>query len=58
MGTRLHPDCYAMRNTAKITPGVPSTFTHNALLPLLIIRDSYWLDDTSKIRRRIPSTCV
>jgi len=33
----MHRDCNAMEGAAKISPGVPSTFVHNALLALLII---------------------
>ena len=37
LGTRLHRDCNAMGDAAKISPRVPSTCTQNAILFLLII---------------------
>jgi len=39
LGTRVHRDCNAMGDAAKISPRVPSTCVQNAILSLLIIRD-------------------
>jgi len=39
LGTRLHRDCNAMGDTAKISPRVPSTCAQIAIHSLLIIRD-------------------
>jgi len=37
LGTHLHRDCNAMRDAAKISPCVPSTWAQNAIFSLLII---------------------
>src|SRR5258705_5400808 len=37
LGTRLHRDCNAMGDAAKISPRVPSTCAQNAILSVLII---------------------
>ena len=37
LGTRLHLDCNAMGDVAKISPRVPSTCAQNAIFYLLII---------------------
>jgi hypothetical protein len=57
-GTRLHRDCNAMGNAAKISPRVPSTCAQNAILSLLIIRDCKVMGDAAKISPRVPSTCA
>jgi len=58
LGTRLHWDCNAMGDAAKISPRVPSTCTQNAILSLLIIWDCKAMGDAAKISSRIPSTCA
>ena len=37
LGTRMHLDCNAMGDVAKISPRIPSTCAQSAILPLLII---------------------
>jgi hypothetical protein len=37
LGTRMHLDCNAMGDVAKISPRVPSTCAQDAILSLLII---------------------
>jgi len=58
LGTRLHWDCNAMGDAAKISPRVPSTCAQNAILSLLIIRDCKAMGDAAKISPRVPSTCA
>jgi hypothetical protein len=58
LGTRLHRDCNAMGDAAKISPRVPSTCAQNAILSLLIIRDCKAMGDAAKISPRVPSTCA
>ena len=58
LGTRLHRDCNAMGDTAKISPRVPSTCAQNAILSLLIIRDCKAMGDAAKMSPRVPSTCA
>jgi hypothetical protein len=57
-GTHLHRDCNAMGDAAKISPHVPSTCAHNAILSLLIIRDCKAMGDAGNISPRVPSTCT
>jgi hypothetical protein len=47
-----------MGDAAKISPRVPSTCAHNAILSLLIIRDCKAMGDAATISPRVPSTCV
>jgi hypothetical protein len=47
-----------MGDTAKISPRVPSTGAHCAILSLLILRDCKAMGDAAKISPRIPSTCA
>jgi len=59
LGMRLHRDCNAMGDTAKISPRVPSTCAQNAILSLLIIhiipsRQIYVAIDNPSL---IPSIC-
>jgi hypothetical protein len=58
LGTCMHWDCNAMGDTAKISPRVPSTFAHKAILCLLIICDSHVMGDAAKISPGISSTCA
>jgi len=58
LGTRLHRDCNAMGDAAKISPRVPSTCAQNAILSLLIIWDCKAMGDAAKISPRVPSTCA
>jgi hypothetical protein len=58
LGTRLHRDCNAVGDAAKISPRVPSTCAQNAILSLLIIRDCKAMGDAAKISPRVPSTCA
>jgi len=37
LGPRVHQDCNAMGDAAKISPCIPLTYTHNAIVSLLII---------------------
>jgi hypothetical protein len=55
LGTRLHQDCNAMGDAAKISPCVPSIWAENAVLSLLIIWDSKAMGDAAKISPRVPS---
>ena len=57
-GTRLHRDCHAIGDTAKISRRVPSTCGKNAILCLLIIWDCKVMGDTADISARVPSTCA
>jgi len=57
-GTRLHRNCNAMGDPAKISPCVPSTCAHNAILSWLIIWDCKEMGDAAKISPRVPSTCA
>jgi len=47
-----------MGDTVKISPRIPSTRALNAILSLLIIRDSKVTHDAAKISVPIPSTCA
>jgi hypothetical protein len=58
VGMRSHQDCNAMGDAAKIAPRVPSTWTQNEILLLLIIRDCKAMGDAAKISPRVPSTCT
>jgi len=58
LGTRLHRDCNAIGDAAKISPRVPSTCVHNAILSLLIIQDRKAMGDAAKISPHVPSTCA
>ena len=58
LGTRLHRDCNAMGDAAKISPRIPSTCAQNAILSLLIIQDCKAMGDAAKISPRVPSTCA
>jgi len=58
LGTRLHQDCNAMGDAAKISPPVRSTCAQNAPLSLLITRDCTAMGDTGNISPRFPSTCA
>jgi len=58
LGTRLHWDCNAMGDAAKISPRVPSTCAQNAILSLLIIQDCKAMGDGGNISPRVPSTCA
>jgi hypothetical protein len=58
LGTRLHQDCNAMGDAAKMSPCVPSTSQQNEIYCLLIIRDSNRMGDAAKIFVHIPSTCA
>jgi len=58
LGTRLHRDCNAMGDAAKISPRVPSTCAQHAILSLLIIRDCKAMGDAAKISACVPSTCA
>jgi hypothetical protein len=57
-GTRLHWDCNAMGDAAKIYPRIPSTWAQNSILSLLIIRDCKAMSDAAKISLRVPSTSM
>jgi hypothetical protein len=56
LGTRLHRDCNAMGDAAKICPRVPSTCVQNAILTLLIVLYCKVMGDAAKISPRVPST--
>jgi len=58
LGMRLHRDCNAMGDAAKISPRVSSTCAQNAILSFLIIRDCNAMGDGAKISPRVPSTCA
>jgi hypothetical protein len=58
LGTGLHQDCNATGNTANISHRIPSTCAQNAILSLLIIRDSKAMDDAAKISTPVLSTCT
>jgi len=58
LGTRLHWDCNAMGDAAKISPRIPSSCTQNAILSLLIIQDCKGMGDAAKISPHVPSTCA
>jgi len=58
LGTRLHRDCNAMGDVAKISPRVPPTCVQNPILSLLIIRDRKEMGDPAKISPRVPSPCT
>jgi len=47
-----------MGDAAIISPRIPSTCMGNAILSLLIIRDSKVMGDAAKISLRVTSTCV
>jgi len=56
LGTRLHRDCNAMGDAAKISPRVPFPWAQNALLSLLIVQDWKAMGDAGCISPRVPST--
>jgi len=58
LGPRLHRDCNAIGDAAKITPRVPSTCTQHAILSLLIILDCKVMGDAGNISPRVPSPCA
>ena len=58
LGTRLHQDCNAMGDAAKISPRVPSTCAQNAILSLLIILDCKAMGDAAKISPLVSSICA
>jgi len=58
LGMRLHRDCNAMGNAAKISPRVSSTGAQNAILSKLIIRDRKAMGDAAKLSPPVPSTCA
>jgi len=58
LDTRLHRDCNAMGDAAKISPRIPSTCAQNAILCFIIIWDCKAMGDAAKISPRVPSTCA
>jgi hypothetical protein len=58
LGTRLHRDCNAVGDPAKISPSVPSTCAQNVILSVLIVRDCKAMGDAGNISPRVPSTCA
>jgi hypothetical protein len=55
LGTRLHRDCNAMGDAAKISSRIPSSC---AILYSPIMRDCKAMGDVAKISPRVPSTCA
>jgi len=55
---RLHRDCNAMGDAAKISPRVPSTCMQNAIHTLLIVQYCKAMGDAAKLSPRVPSTCA
>jgi hypothetical protein len=53
---RLHPDCNAMADAAKISPHVPSTCAQNTILCVLIIQHCNVMGDAAKISPHVPSS--
>ena len=47
-----------MDDAVKISPHVPSTCAHNAILSLLIMRDCMAMGDAGNNSPRVPSTCA
>jgi len=58
LGTRLHQDCNAMGDAAKISPRIPFTCAQHAILSLLIVRDCKAMGDAGNISHRVPFTCA
>jgi hypothetical protein len=58
LGMRLHQDCNAIGDAAKIFSRIPTTCTQNAILSLLIIRDCKASGDGAKISPHVSSTWV
>jgi hypothetical protein len=58
LGTRLHRDCNAMGDAAKISPRVPSTCAQNAILTLLTVWYCKAMGDAVNISPHVPSTCA
>jgi hypothetical protein len=56
LGMRLHRDCNAMGDAAKISPGVHSTCAQNAILSLLISWDCKAKRDGAKMSPGVPAT--
>jgi hypothetical protein len=58
LGKRLHQDCNAIGDAAKISLRVPSICVQKTIPSLLIIRDCQAMGDAAIISPRVPSTCV
>jgi len=58
LATRLHRDCNAMSNAAKISPRIPSTGAQNAIVSFQSIRDCKATGDAWNISPHVPSTCA